>query len=65
MKFDEIQIGQTVRVTSREGWVATVEEKFHGADGTEYVKLRSADKRWAFNWPHQLELMDATCAPTN
>lgn len=54
----DFEIGQTVRVTSRKGWLAVVQEKFTGADGREYVSLDSADRKGgsgAINYPSQLE----------
>lgn len=56
MNYDEIEIGQTVRVVSRKGWIARVEEKFKStADGTEYVYLADDEGHSGFNYPSQLE----------
>lgn len=57
MTYDEIETGQTVRVENRKGWVAKVVRKFISNDAIAYVELEDAKGRWAFNYPHQLELM--------
>ena len=60
LTYDEIQIGQIVRVTSREGWVARVVGKFKSVEtGIEYVELvDDGNGCWAFNYPSQLEAIE-------
>ena len=55
MQYDEIVIGKSYIVTSRENWVAIAESKFTGSDGTEYVKLYDQDGHAGFNYPSQLQ----------
>lgn len=57
MTYADVVAGQTVRVVSRQGWVAEVVRKFTSTDGTEYVELRDEKGASGFNYPHQLELI--------